>query len=143
MADEKKEAAPATPSTSGGDAAVMTQGKASDTKATVGVDSSAKSTPAATGGGDWTSMLPMIGSMILVFYFLMIRPEKKRRQQQLAMMSSMKKGDKVVLASVGIYGTIADLDGDDATVIIDAKKDVRIKVRKDAIAGVVEAEEKK
>jgi preprotein translocase subunit YajC len=141
MAEEKKEAAAAS---TGGDAPVMSQGKASDTKATVGVDSSSKSAPAAAAGGsDWTSMLPMIGSMILVFYFLMIRPEKKRRQQQLAMMSSMKKGDKVVLASVGIYGTIADLDGDDATVIIDAKKDVRIKVRKESIAGVVDTEEKK
>ncbi len=139
MAEEKKEAAPAV---TGSEAPVMTQGKPSETKSTISVDpASSGKTPPPPGGG-WQDMLPMIACMILVFYFLMIRPEKKRREQQLALMSGMKKGDKVVLA-VGIHGTIADIDGDDATLIIDPKKDVRIKVRKDAIAGVIDENEKK
>lgn len=144
MAEENKDQTPATTTTN--DTPAMSQGKPAETKSYTSIDSSSsgsstKAPPPA--GGDWTSMLPMIGSMILVFYFLMIRPEKKRREQQLALQSAIKKGDKVILGSLGIYGTVADLEGDDATIIIDPKKDVRIKVRKDAIGGVVEDEKEK
>ena len=50
----------------------------------------------------------------------------------------MKKGDKVVL-TIGIYGNVADIEGDDVTLVIDPKKDVRIKVRKEAIGSIVDA----
>ena len=141
MAEEKKDQAPATATN---DTPAMSQGKPAETKSYTSVDSSSGSSTKAPppAGGDWMSMMPMIGSMILVFYFLMIRPEKKRREQQLALQSAIKKGDKVILGTLGIYGTVADLEGDDATIIIDPKKDVRIKVRKDAIGGVVEEEKK-
>ena len=87
-------------------------------------------------------MMPMIVGMILVFYFLIIRPEKKRQQHQKEMLGGMKENDKVILAGIGIYGTIAKIEGDDVTLIIDPKKDVRIKVRKDAIGGIVPDEKK-
>jgi|ERR1043165_859299 preprotein translocase subunit YajC len=92
-------------------------------------------------GGLW-DMMPMIVGMILVFYFLIIRPEKKRQQHQKEMLGGMKENDKVILAGIGIYGTIAKIEGDDVTLIIDPKKDVRIKVRKDAIGGIVPDEKK-
>jgi|GEM_PF-883878 len=145
MADEKKDTstAPVTaPATAGAEAPTMTQGKPGETKSSTGADSSSGPKPAAPAGGGFADMLPIIVSMILVFYFLIIRPDKKRREQQLAVMSTMKKGDKV-LSSAGFYGTIADMDGDDATVIIDKKNDVRIKVRKESLGLVSEPEEKK
>ncbi len=142
MAEEKKESAPATP---GSDTPVITQGKPSDSKTTetVGVPiSTNKTTPLPQQGFDLQGTVMMVLPMIIIFYFLMIRPEKKRREEQLAVLSAIKKNDKVVLAAIGIYGTVADIDGEEVTLIIDPKKDVRIKVRKDAIGGVVNPEEK-
>lgn len=142
MAEEKKEsAAPATP---GSDTPVITQGKPGETKTveTVGVPSTNKTIPAQPQPFDFQGTVMMVLPMIIIFYFLMIRPEKKRREVQLAVLSAIKKNDKVVLAAIGIYGTVADIDGEEVTLIIDPKKDVRIKVRKDAIGGVVNPEEK-
>ena len=143
MAEEKKEStAPTTPAS---DTPVITQGKPGDSKTTETVSvpiSSSKTTPLPQQGNGLQESLFYILPMIIIFYLLMIRPEKKRREQQLALLSAIKKNDKVVLAAIGIYGTVADIDGEDVTLIIDPKKDVRIKVRKDAIGGVVNPEEK-
>lgn len=89
------------------------------------------------------NMFYMIVPMIIVFWLFIIRPEKKRQAQQKELLNAVKKNDKIILAGVGMYGEVAEVEGDEVTVIIDKKKDVRVKVRKEAIGGIVNTEEKK
>jgi preprotein translocase subunit YajC len=87
-----------------------------------------------------SSLLWTMGPVILIFYFLVIRPDSKRRSEQASLLSTMKKGDKVLL-TVGIYGTIGDIEGDDVTLIIDTKTNTKMKIRKDAVATILNAKE--
>ncbi len=66
--------------------------------------------PASAGSEQ--SMVPtiiMFASIILVFYFLMIRPQQKRQKKHQEMLSSLKTGDKVV-TTAGIHGKIDKID---------------------------------
>jgi preprotein translocase subunit YajC len=75
----------------------------------------------------------MIGVAVL-FYFMIMRPQKKREQQRRDMLGKLKTGDKIITAS-GIVGEIVELSEQDALVRIDPRKDVRMRVRRAAIAG--------
>ncbi len=59
-------------------------------------------------GGEFMTLLPMIG-IFVVFYFLLIRPQQKRAKEQKAMMEALQKGDEVVTAG-GIVGKVTKLD---------------------------------
>ena len=72
----------------------------------------------------------MIGLMMIVFYFFMIRPQTKKQKELQKQRDAMKKGDKVVTAG-GIYGEIKEVQ--DTTLIITIAKDVTIKVSKDSV----------
>lgn len=87
-------------------------------------------------------MLFPLAAMAILFWLFIIRPENKRRKEKEALVSALKKSDKVVTI-FGMYGTIVDIDGDDVTLLIDQKKDVKMKVRRSAIDQVVTEEAKK
>jgi preprotein translocase subunit YajC len=74
----------------------------------------------------------MIGPMMLIFYFLFIRPENKRKKEKELQMASMKPKDKVVTIG-GLYGTIVEIDGDEVVLLVDAKKDVKLRFRRTAV----------
>lgn len=80
----------------------------------------------------------MIGPMMLIFYFLFIRPENKRRKEKETLMAQMKPKDKVVTIG-GLYGTIVEIDGDDVVLLVDAKKDVKLRFRRTAVDVVEQA----
>ena len=144
MAEEKKESTPPVTTAATTDAPIMTQGKPAETTltSTVGVPTVPKGQPPPSAGSDLQGNLMLMAAVVIGFYFLLIRPQKKAQDQQAALLAQMKKGDKVLLTS-GMYATISDFDGDDATVIIDVnKKDVRVKVRKDGIANVINPDAK-
>ena len=137
MAEEKTDAKPAE----------IIQGKPAEAKSpepvgTVGQSTPPAGTKTAPQGNPLMDMLPMLIGMMIIFYLLMIRPENKRRKQQQDMLGAMKKNDKVVLAASGISGIVRDIDGDEITVLIDAKKDVCVKVRKEFIGAVAATEDK-
>ncbi|HYG74894.1 MAG TPA: preprotein translocase subunit YajC [Planctomycetota bacterium] len=91
-------------------------------------------------------MLIMIVGMAMFMYFLVIRPQKKEQQKKEAMLSKLKAKDEVVTFT-GIYGQIVDIKGDDVILLVDPKKDVKMRFRRSAIDGIVggeaAAEEKK
>jgi preprotein translocase subunit YajC len=60
----------------------------------------------------------LIGSVILVFYFFMIRPQQKRQKEQRDFLSQMKRGERVITIG-GIHGTIQDIKDDVVTLVID------------------------
>jgi preprotein translocase subunit YajC len=87
------------------------------------------------GGGSQSmiSMLVLIGAMILVMYFLMIRPQQKRQKEHQKMLDGIKKGDKVITAA-GIHGTVTDIDG--ATYTLQVSDNTKITFDKSAVASV-------
>jgi preprotein translocase subunit YajC len=90
--------------------------------------------PTQDGGPGLISNLILFGSIILIFYFMIIRPQQKRAKERQKLIDSMKKGDKVVTAS-GIYGTIAGLD--EKTVLVQIADNVKVKLDRSAIATII------
>src|SRR5688572_25813097 len=73
----------------------------------------------------------MMGGMILVFYFFMIRPQQKKAKDQRKFIDEIKKGDHIVTIG-GAHGEIAELEGD--TFILEVEKGGRIRFNKSAIS---------
>jgi preprotein translocase subunit YajC len=76
----------------------------------------------------------LMGLMLIVVYFMMIRPQRKRMREQAAMQSSIGVGDEVVTNS-GIFGFVTGIDGDRFWLEID--DDVQIRISRAAIQGKV------
>jgi preprotein translocase subunit YajC len=94
-------------------------------------------------GGDPSSQLLstviMFGSVILIFYFMILRPQKKREDEHKKLMASLKKGDKIVMAS-GIHGSVSEVDDD--VLLVQIADNVRVRVNRAAVASVVRKEDK-
>jgi preprotein translocase subunit YajC len=72
----------------------------------------------------------MMGLIVVVFYFFMIRPQVKRQKETRKFRESLKKGDNVVTTG-GIYGKIVEIK--ETTVILQVDNNVNIKVDKNGI----------
>lgn len=75
----------------------------------------------------------MMGLMVVMFYFLIIRPQSKKAKEHRAMIESVKSGDKVVIAG-GIHGVVANLK--EAIVVVRIADGVKIEVDKASITTV-------
>ena len=102
---------------------------------------------AAPGGGKASegSMGAMILQMLpflfifVFFYIFMIRgPMKKQEQEKQRLFAALKENDRVV-TSGGIIGTISSINKneDEATLKVDEKANVRIKVLKSSIVRIL------
>jgi preprotein translocase subunit YajC len=83
------------------------------------------------GGG---SMIIMIGMMVAIFYFFMIRPEKKRKANLQKMRESLSTGDTVTTIG-GIIGKVVSIDGDKITFETGEDR-VRVQIAKWAVSTV-------
>jgi preprotein translocase subunit YajC len=88
-------------------------------------------TVAASSGGGGFFFIIIIAFLLL--WLIVVRPQRKRQSQQRAMVNELKVGDEVLTAG-GIYGTVTRIDGDEVTVEIAPRTEVRVARR--AIAGV-------
>lgn len=73
----------------------------------------------------------MIGGILLVFYFFMIRPQQKKQKDQKKFISEIKKGDEVVSIG-GIHGKVTAID--DSTITLEVDRGARIKFEKASIS---------
>lgn len=80
------------------------------------------------------SNIILFGSIILIFYFMIIRPQQKRAKERQKLIDSMKKGDKVI-TSGGMYGTVAGLD--EKTVLVEIADKIKVKLDRSAIASII------
>ena len=80
------------------------------------------------------SNIILFGSIILIFYFMIIRPQQKRAKERQKLIESMKKGDKVI-TSGGMYGTVAGLD--EKTVLVEIADKIKVKLDRSAIATII------
>ncbi len=85
------------------------------------------------GSGMFANII-LFGSIILIFYFMIIRPQQKRAKERQAMIDSMKKGDKIITAG-GIHGTIVGVE--DKTVLVQIADNVKIKVERSTIGNIL------
>ncbi len=97
--------------------------------------------------GSMMSTLIMLGLMLVVFYFMLIRPENKRKKEAEEMRAAMKVGDKITTIG-GISGTVVSVK-DDKFVMETGADQVRIELAKWALsanesaAAAAEAEAKR
>lgn len=62
----------------------------------------------------------LLGSIVLVFYFFMIRPQQRRHKEQRNLLEQIKKGEQVVTIG-GIHGRVYEVTDDLITLEIDNK----------------------
>ena len=87
-----------------------------------------------SNGSDLWGTLIMIGALILVFYFFMIRPQKKQEKKDAAMRDALQVGDEVTTIG-GIIGKIVSIKGE--TFVLETTKDkTKIRFLKGAIRSV-------
>ena len=84
-------------------------------------------------------MFVMIGVIIVVFYFFMIRPQQRKQKAEQKMRDSLAKGDRIVTIG-GIHGKIVSVE--DTTVMIEVDNGVKLKMEKVAVKPLVEADDK-
>ena len=84
---------------------------------------------AATGTNPYMTFV-MLGLIVVVFYFFMIRPQMKRQKELRKFQEALSKGDKVIIAG-GIFGKVFDVKDDH--IVVEVSDDVRIKVVKSTV----------
>ncbi|MDM7917311.1 MAG: preprotein translocase subunit YajC [Candidatus Eisenbacteria bacterium] len=89
---------------------------------------------AGGGSSQFVSTLFILGSFILIFYFLLIRPQQKRQREMQKMLGALKRGDRV-LTSGGLYGTVWDVKDD--LVVLKLTEELKVEVAKSAVQAVV------
>ena len=73
-------------------------------------------------------------AILILMWFLLIRPQRRRQVESQRLLDSLSVGQEIVTAG-GLYGTITELDEDEARVEI--AEGIEVRVAKRAIAGVV------
>ncbi len=79
-------------------------------------------------------IVPMV-LIFIVFYFFMIRPQQKKQKNRENILESLKRGDKVTTIG-GIHGTVAGIDSDNKTVLVQVSETTKIKFDRTAIANI-------
>lgn len=82
-------------------------------------------------GSGGTINFILIGGILLVFYFFMIRPQQKKQKDQKKFINEIKKGDMVVTIG-GMHGKIMSID--DNTVTLEVDRGAKIKFEKSSIS---------
>ena len=81
-------------------------------------------------GGDSMSSLIMLGLMVLVFWFFMIRPQMKKQKELRKFREALAKGDHIVTIG-GIHGKILEVT--DTTVLVQSES-TKIRLDKSAVS---------
>lgn len=75
----------------------------------------------------------MMGLMVVMFYFLLIRPQQKQRKEMAARIAALQSGDKVV-TSAGLHGIVHNVK--EHTVMIKVAEGTMLEFDKTAVAHV-------
>ncbi|ANI88816.1 preprotein translocase subunit YajC [Arachidicoccus ginsenosidimutans] len=80
----------------------------------------------------WITMLPMLG-IIVVFYFFLMRPQQKKAKDQKNFINNLQKGDKIVTIA-GVHGTVNKINEDGTTIQLETSPGSYVKLEKSAIS---------
>ena len=78
-----------------------------------------------------TNFWIMMGLLMVVFYFFMIRPQQKKAKEARKFRESLQKGSKVVTIG-GIHGRVVEVA--DTTVLLEVDSNVKLRFEKSAVA---------
>ncbi|MEO8069553.1 MAG: preprotein translocase subunit YajC [Flavobacteriales bacterium] len=78
-----------------------------------------------------TPTIIMMGALMVVFYFFMIRPQQKKSKDAKKFREALQKGSRVVTIG-GLHGKVVEVD--DKTVLLDVDTNVKLRFEKSAIA---------
>ena len=76
----------------------------------------------------------MMGLMVVMFYFLMIRPQQRQRKELAARIAALQSGDRVVTTS-GLHGIVHNVK--EQTVVIKVAEGTMLEFDKPAVATVL------
>jgi preprotein translocase subunit YajC len=82
----------------------------------------------------FVQLVPLV-LIFIVFYFFMIRPQQKKQKDKEKVLDSLKRGDKVVTIG-GIHGTVAGIDSEKKTVLVQVSDTTKIKFDRTAVANI-------
>ncbi|MDQ4149927.1 MAG: preprotein translocase subunit YajC [Actinomycetota bacterium] len=83
--------------------------------------------------------LLMLVTVMVIFYFILVRPQKRRMKEHQDLVSSLAAGDEVVTIG-GIFGFVKEVG--DETVWLEIDEGVEVRVSKQAISRrITEPEE--
>lgn len=82
--------------------------------------------------------LLMIGAMIAIMYFFIMRPQQQRQKKIQEFRNQLKVGQEVI-TSGGIYGKITYIDANNSIVNLEIASGVRIRVDKSCLFANAEA----
>ena len=88
---------------------------------------------AAAGPPDYLNFL-MIGGMVAVFYFLLLRPQQKRAKEHKDLLGTLAKGDEVV-TSGGLVGQVTKVE--EQFVVCRVSDNVELRFQKHAVAATL------
>jgi len=91
-----------------------------------------------TGGGSALPTLLFFGLMAALMYFMIIRPQSKRRKEAMELQRNVAVGDEVVTV-VGLHATVAGIDEEAGTVVLEIAPGVNSTYERAAIARVIKA----
>ncbi len=77
--------------------------------------------------------------IFIVFYFFMIRPQQKKQKDREKVLDSLKRGDKVITIG-GLHGTVAGIDTEKKTVLVQINESTKITFDRTAIANIEKQE---
>lgn len=84
------------------------------------------------GQQDSTFPMIMMGAIVLVFYFFMIRPQSKKAKDQKKFIEDLQKGDKVVTIA-GIHGKVNKVN-EDNTLDLETSPGSYMKIERSSIS---------
>jgi preprotein translocase subunit YajC len=93
----------------------------------------------ATGVSQITPYIILGGGILLFIWFGMIRPQKRERERVKNMLDNLRKNDEVQTIG-GVQGRVAAIKDDVVILKIDENSDVKMRVSKTAIAGIIKRE---
>jgi preprotein translocase subunit YajC len=82
--------------------------------------------------------LIVMALLLVVMWVLMIRPQRQRQREHQTMIDSAGVGDDI-LTTGGIYGTIAEADGDD--IVVELAEDLTVHMTRRGIAALLPPED--
>ena len=94
---------------------------------------------APAGGPNFMDLLVLLGPLLLIFYFFVLRPQDKRRREQEARLKSIERGDTVI-TSGGLHGKVTGLTEAVLTIEIANLKGgerVRVKMQRARVEEVI------
>jgi len=79
----------------------------------------------------------LMGSLMAMFYFIVLLPDKRRRANEADRLASVKKNDRIVTIG-GIHGVVSAIgEGDTLTIRLDENGNNKMKIDRKAVARII------